>query len=115
MKIDRLYAITVYLLNHGRTSANTLAQYFEVSLRTIQRDMDSICLSGIPVISIAGAKGGYEISSQFNLECHPASSDDYSYILTALSGLASATDNPKVKYTREKYPIYTHKRREICS
>lgn len=37
MKIERLYAITVYLLNHGRTSANELAKYFEVSVRTIRR------------------------------------------------------------------------------
>ena len=62
MKLERLYAITVYLLNHGRTSASELAKHFEVSLRTIQRDMDSLCLAGIPVISIAGAAGGYEIS-----------------------------------------------------
>lgn len=42
MKIERLYAITLYLLNHGRTSASTLAAYFEVSPRTIQRDIDSL-------------------------------------------------------------------------
>ncbi len=59
MKLERLYAITVYLLNHGRTSASELAKHFEVSLRTIQRDMDSLCLAGIPVVSIAGAAGGY--------------------------------------------------------
>ncbi len=62
MKIERLYAITVYLLNHGRTSASELAKHFEVSLRTIQRDIDSLCLSGIPVVSVNGAAGGYEIS-----------------------------------------------------
>ena len=32
MKRDRLYGITIYLLNHGRTSAKTLAEYFEVSV-----------------------------------------------------------------------------------
>ena len=58
MKIERLYAITVYLLNHGRTSANELAKYFEVSVRTIQRDIDSLCLAGIPIISDTGATGG---------------------------------------------------------
>ena len=53
MKIERLYAIMVYLLNHGRTSANELAKHFEVSVRTIQRDIDSLCLSGIPIVSVA--------------------------------------------------------------
>ena len=47
MKIERLYAVTGYLLNHGRTSARELAKRFEVSVRTIQRDIDSLCLAGI--------------------------------------------------------------------
>ena len=37
MKRDRLYGITIYLLNHGRTSAKTLAEYFEVSVRDYTR------------------------------------------------------------------------------
>jgi predicted DNA-binding transcriptional regulator YafY len=102
LKIERLYAITVYLLNHGRTSASELAKYFEVSLRTIQRDIDSLCLAGIPIISAAGAAGGYEISDRFKIDQEFATSDDYSYILTALQGLISATDNQKAKHTLEK-------------
>lgn len=102
MKIERLYAITVYLLNHGRTSARELAGYFEVSVRTIQRDMDSLCLSGIPITAIAGASGGYEISDRFKLDKEFATPDDYSYILTALKGLVSATDDRKARYTLEK-------------
>ena len=39
MKKDRLYAVTLYLLNHGKTSASELAKHFEVSVRTIQRDI----------------------------------------------------------------------------
>ena len=102
MKIERLYAITVYLLNHGRTSANELAKYFEVSVRTIQRDIDSLCLAGIPIISVTGATGGYEISSQFKFDKHLATSNDYSYILTALKGLVSATNDQNAKHTLEK-------------
>ena len=102
MKIERLYAITVYLLNHGRTSANELAKYFEVSVRTIQRDIDSLCLAGIPIISVTGATGGYEISSQFKLDKHLATSNDYSYILTALKGLVSATNDQNANHTLEK-------------
>ena len=102
MKIERLYAITVYLLNHGRTSASELAKYFEVSVRTIQRDIDSLCLSGIPVTAVGGAKGGYEISEQFRLDKHLATSKDYSYILTALKGLVSAIDDRKAKHILEK-------------
>lgn len=102
MKTERLYAITVYLLNHGRTSASELARHFEVSLRTIQRDMDSLCLAGIPIIAVNGAAGGYEISERFVMDKGFATSDDYSYILTALRGLVSATDDQRAKHTLEK-------------
>lgn len=39
MKTDRLYALTLYLLNHGKSSASLLAKHFEVYIRTIQRDI----------------------------------------------------------------------------
>lgn len=102
MKTERLYAITVYLLNHGRTSARHLADHFEVSLRTIQRDMDSLGLAGIPITACTGAKGGYEIAEQFRLDHQLATSDDRACILTALRGLVSATGDPKAKGTLEK-------------
>ena len=102
MKIERLYAITLYLLNHGRTSASTLAAYFEVSPRTIQRDIDSLCLAGIPVIAIAGASGGYELSDSFQFDKNFATPEDYACLLTALHGLVSATCDPKAKHLLEK-------------
>lgn len=102
MKTERLYAITLYLLNHGRTSARKLADHFEVSQRTIQRDIDSLCLSGIPVLSLNGAAGGYEISPRYQLDHQLATSGDYSCILTALQGLVSATGDRKAQETLEK-------------
>ena len=101
MKVERLYAITVYLLNHGLTSANELAKHFEVSLRTIQRDIDSLCIAGIPVVSLAGANGGYEIAEKYKLDNHFATSDDYSYILAALKGFVSATADANAAHTLE--------------
>lgn len=102
MKIQRLYAIMIYLLNHKRATARELAEHFEVSLRTIQRDMEALCLAGIPVISVAGAAGGYEISEYFKLNEQLATSDDYSCLLTALQGLVSATNDPKAKRILEQ-------------
>lgn len=64
--------------------------------------MDSLCLSGIPVVSVAGAAGGYEIAERFRLDHQFATSDDYSCILTALQGLVSATDGQKAKHAFEK-------------
>ena len=63
MKIERLYAITVYLLNHGRTSAAELARQFEVSVRTIQRDIDSLGLAGIPSPPFPAGTAGMRLLS----------------------------------------------------
>lgn len=107
MRIDRLYAITVYLLNHGKTSASELARHFEVSVRTIQRDMDALCMAGIPVSAVTGASGGYELTDTFQMDKHTATREDYLNIVTALRGLSTATNDPKVGATLEKLSSLT--------
>jgi predicted DNA-binding transcriptional regulator YafY len=102
MKIDRLLGITVFLLNHGRVSASILAERFEVSKRTIQRDIEDINRAGIPVLSSLGAEGGYEILDTFKMERQAACDSDYSFILTALRGLSSAYNHPKFEAVLEK-------------
>lgn len=67
MKIDRLYGITLYLLNHKRASATELASEFEVSVRTIQRDIDALCLSKVPIISYLGIDG--DMSYKKHIKC----------------------------------------------
>ena len=92
MKIDRLMGIVVYLLNNGRTSAQKLAEEFEVSSRTIMRDMESIELAGIPIQSFYGVEGGYQIMDSFVLEKQIATTHDYDWIVTALKGKAVSVD-----------------------
>lgn len=82
MKKDRLYAVTLYLLNHGKTSASELAKHFEVSVRTIQRDIDVLCQAGIPICAFTGTNGGYEILSDFKMKVNLASEDEYAYMAT---------------------------------
>lgn len=50
MKIDRLIAITMYLLNREIVSSSALAERFEVSKRTIQRDIEALNQAGIPIL-----------------------------------------------------------------
>ena len=92
MKIDRLMGIVVYLLNNGRTSAQKLAEEFEVSSRTIMRDMESIELAGIPIQSFYGVEGGYQIMDSFVLEKQIATTHDYDWIAAALKGKAVSVD-----------------------
>jgi predicted DNA-binding transcriptional regulator YafY len=102
MKIDRLLGITVYLLNHGKMTAKELSERFEVSIRTIQRDIDSLCAAGIPIRSMIGTNGGYEILNNFQMLNHVANPQDYFFIITALKGLASALGDKSVDHTVEK-------------
>jgi predicted DNA-binding transcriptional regulator YafY len=102
MKIDRLLAITIYLLNHEKTSASVLAEHFEVSVRTIQRDIESLCLAGIPVAAEYGADGGYEILDTFHLEKQTVNQSDYQYIVTALQALVSASGDRSAAGVLEK-------------
>ncbi|QHW29781.1 YafY family transcriptional regulator [Paenibacillus rhizovicinus] len=92
MKLDRLLAITMTLLNQSRVSATALAERFEVSLRTIYRDMDAINQSGIPIVSYPGADGGYEIMSSYRIDKQILTLDDFSTIYSALRGITTATD-----------------------
>ena len=68
MKIDRILGIIIYLLNHDRVSAKTLAEKYHVSVRTIQRDMVNIASSGIPIYSDSGKNGRYSILPTYKLK-----------------------------------------------
>ncbi|OBZ17622.1 YafY family protein [Bacillus sp. FJAT-26390] len=102
MKLDRLLAITMSLLNQTRVSATELAERFEVSLRTIYRDMESINQAGIPIISFPGSDGGYEIMSGYRIDKQVLSFDDFSAICSALRGAKSATDSSDINELLER-------------
>ncbi len=102
MKIDRLIAITMYLINRETVSASKLAERFEVSKRMIQRDIDVLNQAGIPIISTYGMEGGYEIMDGFKLIKQIADVEDYLNIIVALKGLSSAIDSRKTNETLEK-------------
>lgn len=102
MKTDRLIGIVVYLLNHGRTSAQKLAEKFEVSPRTIMRDLESLDQAGIPIQSFCGVDGGYQIMEGYVLDRQVATSHEYDWIVAALQGMTSAYGNRSLRQALEK-------------
>ena len=68
MKVDRLVSIIMTLLNKERIGAQELADMFEVSPRTIYRDIDAINMAGIPIRSISGVGGGFEIMPEYKID-----------------------------------------------
>lgn len=71
-----------------RIGAQELADKFEVSTRTIYRDMDAINMAGISVCSTSGVGGGFEIMQNYKIEKNVFTDADLSAILTGLYGLS---------------------------
>ncbi|EAD2806425.1 YafY family transcriptional regulator [Listeria monocytogenes] len=89
MKVDRLMSIVLILLDKERISAQELADRFEVSLRTIYRDIDAIDLAGVPIRSTPGVGGGFEIMPNYKMDSKVFSTADLSAILMVLSSLSN--------------------------
>ncbi|SHK73808.1 helix-turn-helix transcriptional regulator [Desulforamulus aeronauticus] len=89
MKIDRLVSIIMILLEKERIGAQELADIFEVSPRTIYRDIDTINMAGIPVRSTSGVGGGFEIMKKYKIDKKVFSTADLSAILMGLSSLSN--------------------------
>jgi len=102
MKTYRLLSIVIYLLNHDTVSAAKLAERFEVSKRTILRDIEHISLAGIPIKSLPGVRGGYSIMEGYKLSGQLISEEEQASIITALKGFISAHDNKKYNDVLEK-------------
>jgi predicted DNA-binding transcriptional regulator YafY len=96
MKIDRLVSIIMILLEKQRISARELAKMFEVSARTIYRDVEAINMAGIPVMSTSGSGGGIEIMSRYKLDKKIFSTDDLSALLMGLTNLSGMVRGSEV-------------------
>lgn len=89
MKVDRLVSIIMTLLDKKRIGAQELADMYEVSPRTIYRDIDAINMAGIPIRSISGVGGGFEIMPEYKIDKNVFSAADLSAILMGLTNLSN--------------------------
>lgn len=89
MQMKRLFQIVYYLLENGKSSAPELANKFEVSTRTIYRDLDSISAAGIPIYATQGNGGGISLMENYVLDKSIFSEKEQEQILIALQGIAS--------------------------
>jgi predicted DNA-binding transcriptional regulator YafY len=103
LKLERLISILVVLLRKQRVQAKELAEMFDVSVRTILRDIDSINVAGIPIITYQGVNGGIGIAEGYRLDRSILSSDDMAAILTALKGVAGTIPDSRNEILIEKF------------
>jgi predicted DNA-binding transcriptional regulator YafY len=97
-----MLSIVVILLNKDRVSAKELSEKFEVSVRTVYRDIDAINLAGIPIISYQGNNGGFGIMDTFKIDRQLFSVKDMLNVLSALKGINTALADKELDLAIEK-------------
>jgi len=102
MKLDRLLGILTILLQKDRVTAPELAEKFEVSRRTIGRDIDAMCRAGIPVVAYQGSGGGISIAEGFKLDKSVLTADELSGIIAALKGIGSVSEESNIERVLDK-------------
>ncbi|HYE82298.1 MAG TPA: YafY family protein [Clostridia bacterium] len=102
MKLDRLVSILVLLLRKEKVQARELAEMFDVSVRTILRDVEAINLAGIPIVTYQGANGGIGIAEGYRLDRSLLTEDDMSTIISTLSGIAGTIPDSRHGVLMEK-------------
>ncbi|MDO3409928.1 YafY family protein [Saccharibacillus sp. CPCC 101409] len=93
MKIDRLLATTILLLNRRRISAGELAERFEVSTKTVYRDIETLNRAGIPIVSRQGISGGFELMERYTIGRQMLNAGEIEAIRSAVEGAATALDD----------------------
>ena len=102
MKIDRLIGILSVLLQKEKITAPELAACFEVSRRTINRDIEDLCRAGIPIQTSQGSGGGISIMEGYRMDRTILTSKDMQVILAGLRSLDSVSGSSYYGQLMEK-------------
>lgn len=118
MKIDRLIGIITLLLQNEKMTAPELARRFEVSRRTINRDIEDICKAGIPLITTQGINGGISIMDTYKVDKTLLTEVDINAIVAGLSSLDSVSQDRKyqniiAKFSASKEHVETYNNIQI--
>ncbi|MDQ0114584.1 helix-turn-helix transcriptional regulator [Paenibacillus harenae] len=102
MKLERLLSIIILLLNRRMVQAKELAERFEVSIRTIYRDIEAINGAGIPIVTYQGTNGGIGLAEGYRLDRNVLTNDELAAIFTALRSISTSYGNEQHRHLMEK-------------
>lgn len=105
MKIDRLIGILSILLQKDTVTAPDLAEKFEVSRRTINRDIEDLCKAGIPIVTRQGAGGGISIMDNYKIDRTLVNHAEMQDILAGLRSLDSVNGTNRYGQLMEKLSV----------
>ncbi len=93
MRIHRMFEIVYVLLEEGRVTARQLADRFEVSTRTIYRDIENISAAGIPIYMVKGKNGGIGLLKGYTIDKSVLSDEERQNIISALKSYNYIDEN----------------------
>lgn len=102
MKIDRLISIIMILLERKKISATKLAEMFEVTTRTIYRDLETLNQAGVPIISYPGINGGVGIMEEYKIDKKLFTTSDVATLLMGLGSISTTISNDEIINTLAK-------------
>lgn len=105
MKIDRLVGILSILLQKDKTTSAELSEKFEVSRRTIVRDIETLCSAGIPIVTEQGKGGGISIMDGYKIDKTLLSNEDMKAIFSGLKGLDSVSGSSRYRQLMDKLSV----------
>lgn len=105
MKIERLIGILSILLQQDKITASELAEKFEVSVRTILRDIDEIARAGIPIVTSQGQGGGISIMDGYKIDRTLLSSAEMTAIFAGLKSLDSVSGTNRYRQLMDKLSV----------
>jgi len=105
MKIDRLIGIITILLQKEKVTAPELAKRFEVSRRTINRDIEDISKAGIPIVTIQGSGGGISILDGYKMDKALLNDEELQAIFSGLKGIDSISKTSYLAKMIEKLSV----------
>ena len=102
MKLERIISMIYMLLSNEVVSATALAEKYNVSQRTIYRDIETICAAGIPVVSYQGVNGGYGIIEEYKMDRSLLGSYDVGTLITILNSMSTVFSDDRAQETINK-------------
>ncbi len=102
MRSDRMIGILSILLQKDQVTAPELAELFEVSRRTINRDIEALSMAGIPIQTVQGSGGGIRIMEGYRIDRTVLTRSDMQAILAGLRSLDSVSGTNRYAQLMEK-------------
>ena len=109
MERNRLFRMLLLLLEKKKTTAPELARLFEISVRTVYRDIDRLSAAGIPVYTTTGKHGGIHLMDHYVMDKSLLSEDEQNEILLGLYSVSSIPHLNGARMLQRLTTLFDHK------